>query len=256
MTGVFSKRGAPLLALLLLAAFLLQACAVITPGGEDTAGKKEKTVAITLYDGEEARSYEVTVGKQAAIGECIKHGYYSMGYYTAPEGGERYFSADGKSLSEWSESFPTVFYVQYAPIGDFSCTKSFLDNEIHTLSYYTHARINTVGELGNALKGNLDKTIRVKLSFIASDTSGDEDWVIYYKNTQSYNEGNLISKAIAAKYHGFEIDVGSSYQSFSHISYIPASEIYAGEALVAFFNRGATFGDGKIKNIVFELSFQ
>ena len=196
------------------------------------------------------------MGKQAQIDECVKQGCYVKGYYTKPDGGERYFSADGKSLSEWDKSYPDEFYVQYAPISEFSYTTTFTKDKITTFSYNLHATIALKGELKNAISANLDKSIVIKVSFNAADTSGDEDWVVYYKNTDSYNEGNLRTNEIANKYHGFVIDADSTYKTYSGTSTIPASTVYAGESLVCFFSRGASFGDGKIKTITFEIVFE
>lgn len=248
---------------LVLAMLLCMCCSCeLFPSGGSGSGRDQETTAakkktITLHDGSLSKTFEVTVGKQADIDECLRLGYYSKGYYTAPEGGEQYFSADGKSLAVWGENFPTEFYVQYEPVSSLTYTKRLLEDETKTFSWHICAQGDDRKEFENALKANLGKSVKVDISFAACDTYtySSMKWTVYCKNNSTYSEGSQTAAKTAAQYSGVIIDVDTSYKTYKHTAFISAEELAIGDGLFVFFSRGNTFGSGKLKNITITVSF-
>ncbi|MBQ4072020.1 MAG: hypothetical protein IJD51_06395 [Clostridia bacterium] len=246
------KLCAVALTLLLTCCIMLSSCQFI--GGDSTPPAPEKKT-ITIHDGTYSESLEVEIGKQAKITSLSKQGYFSNGYFDSENGGTRYFDASGTSLAVWSTSNPTDFYVQYSPISEFNNKAEFCTDKASSFGYHICTKISFSPKFKNALSANLDKTVKIDFTFNAYDTD-QEDWVVYFKNVSQYGEGGYNTDQIVNKYHGHKIDVPSSYKTYSFTSYIPASEIYAGDCLGLFFSRGNTWGDGYIKNVVVNISFQ
>lgn len=237
-----------LLTLLCVLVFTLSLGGCSFLGSGDGSDMNNSKVQITLHDGNFSKNFDVTVGTTAKIDELTKIGYFSTGYYTSENGGDKYFDASGKSLSSWAENYPTDFYVQYKPISEFQLESNHYTSKAKEFTYYEGTIVTTTPEFLNAMKANSQKTLNVTTSFWAYD-SKKEDWVVYYKNLAKFNEGNMTKDKIANQYYGYIIDVPSSYTSFSYSCNIPVSKIAGGEKMTFLYSRGATMGEGAIKNL-------
>lgn len=250
------KRLTPIILAILSIISLLafSGCSLFT-GGSGTGNPIAQKTTITLCDGSYSQDFEVTIGQQAKITELTKQGYYLTGYYDSETGGEKYFDASGKSTAVWSASNPTTFYAQYKPIDEFVMTTTFAKSGTHEFSYHTHGNITGNAEFQNALKANLNKNLKVEYSLNGYDSDDGEDWIVYFKNVDSYNEGNLTKDKIASKYYGKVFIMSSSFKTISGTASIPANYIYSGEGFVTFVSRGASFGEGKFKNFNLIITF-
>lgn len=223
----------------------------------DTINKKE-VVEIVLCDDSSEYKYEVVIGEIAQITEMVKKGYVSRGYFDSKSGGEKYFDADGKSLSVWSVNYPKVFYVQYQNINEYRYSKMYFDKEEAVFGYYRVVKLEFGAEFNNAIKANLDKKIKVSYEFIAYDDywNKGKDVIFYFKNVDKYNEGGMYRDQIINAYNGKEFVINSSYQNYSYYAYIDAQYVYNGSCLAFIMSRGATTGDCRVKNLLFTIEFE
>ncbi len=230
---------------------LLSGCSLL--GENDSSIPPAETVSITLHDENYADTFSVEVGKQASITELTKQGYYSKGYYDSATGGEKYFEADGTSVSVWSKSYPTDLYVQYAPISEFCYEKTYITKG-EEFSYYTGQSVSVKGEFLNAIKGNLNKNVKIEVSFSAYD-SKEKDWALYFKNVAKYDEGSLTMSKILEKYPGVKLKISSSFNIYSFSKTVSASTINAGKNISLIITRGNTFGEGEIRDCTMKFTF-
>lgn len=138
--------------------------------GNNSSNKNNKTT-ITIYDGDISNEFEVEYGKQAEVTALTKQGYYLLGYYTEPNGGEKYFDLNGKSMQVWQENMPTTFYAHWASISgltynsEVDCT-----DEAESLSFYsTCFYYELPDDFKNAINGNLNKDLNVTVHFKAKE---------------------------------------------------------------------------------------
>lgn len=213
---------------------------------------EEKFTMITLHDGDYSQQFSVQIGKIAQITELTKQNYYSLGYFDQEENGTKYFNADGSSTQVWSENLPTDFYVNYAPIEQFIHKEENLEYEFGWRAAHV---MSLDAEFMNAVKSNLSRNLNINVSFYGYDSTSGNDWVVYYKNVSTYNEGSLNKTQILARYPGKKIILSSTFEYESFEVTYESKSIYGGENLTCFFDRSNMSGTGKVKNLAFEITF-
>ena len=239
----------------IIAILLILVFAFAFGGCFDLSGSnsQNKSVTITLHDGAYSKEFSVIIDGTPSIDELTKTGYYSIGYYTSETGGEKYFDANGKSLTSWSIDYPTDFYVQYRPISELQLQSTHYSSDPKEITYYEGTIVKTTPEFLTAMKCNPNSTLNVSTSFSVYDTK-NEDWVVYYKSTNKFEEGNLRANEIASKYNGYVFDATTSYASYSYTTQIPVSKMVTGDKMTFIYSRGAAIGKGAIKNLTINIS--
>lgn len=191
---------------------MIVACAIFTGcswfgGGDDSSNPFAKKVDVNFHNGDSVSTETITVGKEHTATVPVKNGYYMVGYFTQPEGGEKYFDECGRSLSVWSKDYPTDFYAQWASISGLKLYDINEQGETREYSYNglspTVQIVYTLEEFPKiALKGNLNKQVSVKISYRIKETDGNTDeWYFrVYDGTGSSAE--IIYAADYEKQHG------------------------------------------------------
>ena len=192
--------------LVLLAVSVFTACifsptSSSTNNNDDSQQEEIKTTSITIFDGEYSKEFTVKNGKQVNIDALYGRDKYLKGYYNAEEGGTRYFDSMGKSTVVWSADLPNVFYAQWGKIEEI---------DAQTVQYFTdtpNTRSDTIltidlsPELYNAVKGNLDSTLKIDMQFSRYHSRGgnivvelrdtfEEGDELFYSGKFAGNEGN------------------------------------------------------------------
>lgn len=225
-------------------------------GGNQDDSESLETTQITLYDGDFSKTFDVAIGKKASISELTKQGYYSLGYFDSPEGGTKYFNADGTSTVAWNYNLPTSFYVQYAPISSFSYIDDSAFDGTYDFGWHIKHDLVISPECMNGIKANLDLNLSITASFSGYDSSSFVDsWILYYKNVSSYDEGNYSTAGILKAFVGEEFSVGTSYASYTITKKVATDYVFSGTSLTCLFSRGNTFGSGYLRNLKYSISF-
>lgn len=217
-----------------------------------------KSVTIKIVDGDNISNKAITTGDYASIGEILKAGYGCDGYYDSEIDGVKYFDGSGKSVMEWQEDFPTTFYARWKAISSFDFSYTY--TETQELNYHfsygnvLNATLKSA-EYQNMLKGNNNKNVVVNISFYGSETHAGNGWVIYFKTTSQYAEGNYNRSEIAKMYQGVKIEPTDSYQRFSAQATFSCRDAYA-KGIYCFLVRGVTTGEGSISDMRMEFSFR
>lgn len=147
------------------------------------------TQEITVYNGNTPVNYTLTYGEVAQIDCFAKAGYYFTGAYDSEENGEKYFDIDGKSTSVWTAGKPDVYYARFESVSTIAFTQT--QHEEDPLSWLTGSRwieFSFDQALINAVQGNLDKKLSVKIEFYATHT---DDWSfskVYLTNQKTGGE--------------------------------------------------------------------
>lgn len=158
--------------LVVLTIFTASSCSLFyNPTKDSESINKNKSTTITIYDGDKAAEFEVKYGKQAEVTTFTRQGCYLLGYYSEPEGGEKYFDLNGKSMQVWQENMPTTFYAHWASISgltynsEVDCT-----DEAEKLSFYSTSFYYKLPEnFQNAINGNLNEKLNVTVHFKAKE---------------------------------------------------------------------------------------
>ncbi len=237
----------------------LIACGGIDFGGNSSSNDTETETTITVYNGETPVEFTVKLGQRAEVRAFTKSGYYLTGYFTEKEGGEKYFETNGLSVGKWQEGNPTTFYAQWASIEGLSVSCTFATDE--PLGVFTafgsaksvQCKLNNV--MQNAVNGNLDKKIKIKLSarvyYTASGALADTK-----KDTCSIYIMNSTSSS-AEKYGKTKIEVpgNGEYNTYTLNFEVPASCAKNGSFYVTFDRGNVLDGTLYFKDITCSASF-
>lgn len=210
-------------------------------------------IQITIYDNETPTTFPVTKGEQAIVTSFTKNGYYLAGIFDSKEGGQMYFDSDGRSLGVWQKANPTVLYTQYKPISDISKTFDIIFSDNPTsYSWSTNMTWALEGELKNAVKGNLNKTLNITLSFRIKEGNS----TIFNTNNHTNNITLKDSEGGGAEF--FErkqvISTVSNYDLYTLTWNAPARCGRTGKIIIEF-NRGNNFNEAWIRDLELSVSF-
>ena len=177
----------------------LSSCDFFSGASSDNQINEKQTV-IRVYNGTVGTDYTVQYGQEVKVDVPTKSGYYFDGFYTEKEGGEKYFDISGKSSMVWQKGLPTEFYAQWKPITELFFEKETrIENPKSWSGYgYPGFTFDLTPEIKNAIKGNLDKEVKVTYSFDLKDTSKNtySDMQFYLSNSLGSGREELISKVL------------------------------------------------------------
>lgn len=219
---------------------------------ESSIQEKETKTTISVYNDDIKTDFEVYYEKQAQITPFVKPGYYLSGYYTEPEGGEKYFDLNGKSTQVWQKNMPNTFYAQWKPISELNFTgKTLYSDEPKTLSFYSVACYYTLpDEFINAIKGNLKEDFTVTLHFKAKEKLGS---VIsnYAPLTIRVQDG----KGDGASVYGKQtLTPPNEYKSYD-LSFTVEAESFKKGIIYVVFDLGYAYVDLYLKDVYVTASF-
>ena len=171
----------------------------------NSSNSKPSSAEIVVYTDGAPAKYTATYGEQLDLGVLVKFGY--MIDNVTDSNGNIYFDNTGKSMSVWQETFPTVFYANFIPVGNLSYSYSTWWTEqqrIWTLSYRNDNQIKygfndaSRRQFNSAIRGNLSRKIKVTVSYRERGESATNDLVfrmivrgdeIVYENIANYKSG-------------------------------------------------------------------
>ncbi|MBQ7761187.1 MAG: hypothetical protein IJ400_03945 [Clostridia bacterium] len=163
-----------------------------------SVGGGAKQTTISTYNGTVKTDYTVQYGKEATVDVPAKPGYYFDGFYSSEEGGDKYFDITGKSSTIWLEGLPSVFYAQWNPISELNFEEEINIEDPVTWSGYGSVSFTftLTPEIKNAIKGNLDKNVKITYSFDLKDASrySRTDMSFTLANSHSSGKENVYSK--------------------------------------------------------------
>ncbi|MBO5313364.1 MAG: hypothetical protein J6B29_05300 [Clostridia bacterium] len=189
-----------------------------------------KKTTISIYNGSVKTSYTVEYGKEASVAVLSKPGYYLDGYYTMETGGDMYFDMNGNSTQVWQEGLPSVFYAQWKPLSELVYSEEKRIENPKSWSGYDFPGFSfeLTQEIKNAIKGNLDKRVRITYSFDLMDRSNNTytSMQFYLSNSLESGRENFVSTTLATQ---------SSYQHYSNSVTTTARKfLNSGEVCMAF----------------------
>lgn len=154
-----------------LIAFLLSGCGIIDIGGlkgDGNYNNSKKETEIIIYNDDNPITFTVRYGVQAEITALTKSNHYLKGYFTERSDGEKYFDVNGKSTAVWQEGNPDIFYAQWGSLEDLLFTETndgVFGGPTNALGSNVTFYYNLVGDFGNAIRGNLDKELKIVVKF-------------------------------------------------------------------------------------------
>ncbi|MCL2555644.1 MAG: hypothetical protein FWE03_01315 [Firmicutes bacterium] len=155
-----------LLALIII--FPLSACDLF---GDDNQ-PPPATVSVVLVDGDDYFTAGFEIGQIAELElekVTTRQGYFLQGYFSDISGGARYLDSAGRSLEPWGANFPQRLYAQWGQISELKhYSEVFAENGVvlqgNNLSGSTNFDFTFSDEVINAIRGNLDRQIRISLT--------------------------------------------------------------------------------------------
>ena len=244
------KKFKALLSIILVALtiFTASSCSLFYNPIKDN---ESKSTTITIYDGDLASEFEVEYGKQAEITAFTKKGYYLSGYYTEPNGGEKYFDVLGKSTQIWQKGLPEVFYAHWIPISEifYSEEKRIEDPKTWTGYDFPGFVFELTPETQNAIAGNLDKKVEITYSFDLKDTSNYKysDMKFYLSNGLDSGRENFVSETITTQ---------SNYENYSGSTTTTAKKfLNNGKVCMSFKKTYGAYDYYAVKNLKITFKF-
>lgn len=210
-----------------------------------------KPIPFTVHYDDVTKDYEAKSGGSVKIDEYTKPGYYCTGFYDAPDGGEMYFKVNGYSTKNWQRDFPTDFYAQYKPISEFS--QVYTREEKDEFMYWSGLNLRLDLDFQNALKSNPNATLIIVTRCLAREND-DSDWLVYYKNENSFKEHGSDNKIIA-NHNAQQFYPSSNYSNVTMTHTVPVSKVLSTNCLALFYLRDNDGETGEVKNLHITITF-
>ncbi|MBQ9144087.1 MAG: hypothetical protein IJX60_03970 [Paludibacteraceae bacterium] len=190
-------RGKVLIAVVLLVVLtcvMLSGCTafedlfnIIASGGSGDSGDGGssengiKSVNVNFHIGDRVQTEKINIGEEYKASIPVKNGYYLTGYFTQPNGGEMYFDEFGRSISVWSEDYPTDFYAQWKSVSGYKIYN--IDSSDKTYSSIGSVKVAFQMEDHPTivLSGNLNCEVVVSISYRIKEV-----YTKYYPTVTSY----------------------------------------------------------------------
>ena len=257
-------RGKILIAVVLLVVLtcvMLSSCTafedliniIFSGGSEDSGdgGSSEngiKSVNVNFHIGDRVQTEKINIGEEYKASIPVKNGYYLTGYFTQPNGGEMYFDEFGRSISVWSEDYPTDFYAQWKSVSGYKIYN--IDKSDKT--YDGNGSVGMLFSMDDfstiVLSGNLSCEVKVTVSFrikeaytmyyptvtnyfYVKDEKGSGADIIY-STTYEMNCGEFHQKTFTFTCEAREFNSGSIYISVASDSGYLFDDIYIKDLIV------------------------
>lgn len=152
-------------------------CACFSSNGSSsskkTAKTSKKTTSVTLNTGSSSNSVTATIDEELSVAIPAKSDYYFIGYYDSENGGECYINNEGISNSVWQEGFPSKLYAHWDSIDNLYYSNNYFVSETYRYGFYSKSfKYNLPTDFKNAIKGNLNRTIKVIVHFESKQKAG------------------------------------------------------------------------------------
>lgn len=162
--------GVACVLLLVLLAAVLVACNDHAP----LESKQEQNTTIFVFANGKNEEFMATYGSQLTVPSYTNNGYYLKGIYDKTDGGTKYFDSSGNSLGVWMSTNPTQFYAQWEDYSTLAPVEfaTLYEDDAESYSKKTTLQWRFRGEMLNAIMGNLDKQLKLTLSFRVKEGTG------------------------------------------------------------------------------------
>ncbi len=128
-----------------------------------------KKITLTIHDSDEIYTVPAYVGKEVSVARqtiTSKLGYYLKGYYDSKTGGQMYFDSDGRSVSVWSNNYPTTFYAQWENVDNFVLANNIAWNDTYKFFGERYLSFHcTDGIKKSAIAGNRSRNVHITVRF-------------------------------------------------------------------------------------------
>lgn len=213
---------------------------------------------VTLMDGSDSETINVTTGSYFQIEPPAKNGYLFLGYFDQENGGQKYVDENGKTLSKWKKGFPSTLYAQWKSIDTLKWESGQQFSDSEALCSYLSATLSLPlsKEFHSALNSNPGKNVKISISYKARNHAYNDQYVfaqnnplrIYIKDSTGDGAETLAST---------KQEVTDSYASYNYIVSVPASSI-ANKSVVITFAKSAYGTDtaGHVKDVFVTFTFE
>ena len=244
--------------LIAILALGLTGCSWLGTADDDSIFSKDKnTVTVNFHNGATVKSEKLKLGEEYKADIPIKNGYYLTGYYSEPEGGTQYFDELGRSISVWSEDYPTDVYAQWASVSGMKIYNVYTPDKTYEGGPGMDSSIGikmTMSELSTILvSGNLDHEVVVKISYRIW-----EEYTKFYaitKHTVKIKDGSGSSADVLFS-TSYDFDCSGGYQQRTLTFKCEARRFSSG--YLYFYvanNSGYTFDEMAIKDFSLTAEF-
>lgn len=171
--------------LMALLAIELVGCSWFGIAGDNSSisANAKNTVIVNFHDNDNVKSEQLKIGEEYKAYVPVKSGYYLTGYYSEPTGGKRYFDELGRSISVWSENYPTDVYAQWASVSGMMIYNIYNPEKTYTGGPGMDSSIGILFSIeefpAKLVSGNLDRDVVVNISYRIY-----EEYTSYYPITK------------------------------------------------------------------------
>lgn len=236
---------------LLLICSILTGCSFFgdeSDSTKDTGSNSLNTVRVNFYNGENVKTENLEIGKQFKVSLPIKNGYYLTGYYSEPEGGIQYFDVYGRSISVWSENYPTDLYAQWEPISGVRIYNIYKPDKTYESTGTLDANIwflSSLDEFGILLvSANLNREVKITISYRVKEV-----YTQYYPTVKHYVTIKDSKESSGEVIHStsYNLECGNYYDQVITFT-CEARELSSGQLFVKIVSdSGYTFCEFAIK---------
>lgn len=202
--------------------------------GED---EKSNLLNLKIIDDNFSKDIQINSKELCTIEYNIKPNFYLKGYYDNEIGGIKYFNSIGQLESVWQDNFPTTLYAQWGRLSELRYQDNGFSEDAVTLEYYSKMTWTLTPEWINAAKGNLNRSIKVKISFRCKHSNS-----IITSNRLMFEIVDKFGQASECFSKKIFQEITNSYKTYEFECEIPAKAITDG----FFRNYVTTYCSGAI----------
>lgn len=215
---------------------------------DENANIFQNTSTITIEHQDSIETIEVTNDKFVYVDPKAKSGYLFLGYFDAPEGGEKYIDFNGKSTAKWKKGFPSKLYPQWKSIYDVGGKSGLLfDDEPKSLGL-VWGYFNLSDEIKRAVEENPGKKMEIIVHWKAKYSSNHDEPMSIKARETDYN-GELLGKQTG-------LVLQSEYNAYSATFEFEASLVRNGKIYIEIDNSASSYWVcGYVKDLYIEVNF-